>query len=81
MSLAEELAAAKAEHRVGTRCGMGLLIDELGDEGGELVAALADGSYAGSLIGGVLRNRGHKIGDSTVQRHRKGKCSCPKETP
>lgn len=44
----------------------------------DLDAALANRSIPSTVIARGLTAIGHKIGDSTVQRHRKGDCGCPR---
>jgi len=82
MGLADELASAKAQPRSGVRCGVYTVLASLGDDAPALQAALNDDSFAGTAIAKVLRDRGYQIQDNTIQRHRKGRCVCPRtETP
>lgn len=75
MSLAEKLA--KPAPVVRARCGVAKVLTHL--EGSDLEAvinALADDSFTGESIAEALRDEGFQIMGQTVQRHRRGMCSC-----
>lgn len=53
------------------------VIDALdGDDLAVLRAALADAGITGTAIASALQGEGHDIKAATVNRHRKGECSC-----
>lgn len=75
MSLGDEIAAA---HQSGRRqhCTGGAIEDSLTErERADLLAAFAS-DVPSTVIAKVLRGRGHKISDFTLNRHRRGSCNC-----
>lgn len=66
--------------RQGPVCSVGILIDDLSPEDSkELQLAFEDRSIPGTAILRALKARGHiKFTDHTIQRHRRGECSCSK---
>jgi hypothetical protein len=78
-SIYQEALSLSDERQVNT-CMVGDILDRLVDpERSDLLRAFADNSLRGTIIAEVLTNRGHKISSHTVQRHRRGACSCPEE--
>lgn len=76
-ALAEAIAARVQPG--GPTCTLGLIIALLGDDDrGDLEAALASPFIPATAIGAGLRTLGHDVKDSTVQRHRRGGCGCPR---
>lgn len=65
------------ETRKGPKCTIALLIEDLDPETAEgLKQVLGDKRVSHTIISRVLRSRGHFVGDSTIGRHRLGKCKC-----
>lgn len=74
LSLAEFQLAAKPRR---LRCGMAVLLEALDDKDRAVVVqALADESINANAISRTLAANGHKASHQTVQRHRRGQCSC-----
>ena len=71
-------AEIEAENtHVGPRCTVAVILDELTPEdAAALRAAFSKQAFTAAAIARTLRKRGHRITDGTVQRHRKGECSC-----
>lgn len=58
-------------------CGVALIMDTLdADDLQALNEALANDSVTGTAIAMELDNEGHPVAPTTVQRHRRGECSC-----
>jgi hypothetical protein len=56
---------------------MAVLLETMpAEDATDLRAALDDPTIMGTAIAKVLRSRGHDITHDTVQRHRRGQCSC-----
>ena len=81
MSLANALRnIPEAQHRH-RKCGVGVLLDTLNtDDSTALAEALANPDLTGSSIAHVLKNGGHRISANTLNRHRRGDCTCGTET-
>ena len=63
----------------GPRCTVALLLAGLTDDDrADLTAALANPSIPSSAIHRVLHKRGYAIADTTLHRHRRGTCRCPR---
>ena len=75
MSLTDDIEAST--RRPGGTCTIPGIIEALGAEGAELVAALASDVPA-SAISRALTLRGHSIGVYTLARHRRRDCRCPR---
>lgn len=76
-SLLEEVAAARP--RKGPPCTVAVILEALNDkDAADLRTLLRDKSVFSSTIATVLERRGHLVGDSSLQRHRRGKCECAK---
>lgn len=76
--LLDEIKAAQTVNR--STCNVALLVQQLAPADREgLLAAMEDPAIYGSTIVKVLKDRGHRIGDDSVRRHRRGACSCGEE--
>jgi hypothetical protein len=79
MSLKDALAAEKATATKGPPCGMAVILARLTPEdSAALQAYLADQQITTTIILRALTTEGHKVGQNTVQRHRRGICACPR---
>jgi hypothetical protein len=78
MSLATALEAEKAAARKGPPCGMSVLLARLDKaDATTLVAYLADrDNVTTAVIHRALLAEGHQLGKNTIERHRRGECSC-----
>ena len=77
MSLLAEMRNAEDARR-GPRCSVTVVLESMNDEdAADLRAALGDPTITGSVIARILRNRGHRITEQSVTRHRRGACLCP----
>jgi hypothetical protein len=75
------LLAEETGTRKGPRCAVALLLADLGDEDRPQVeAALGNSRVTTSAIVAALGRMGREIGDSSVQRHRRGGCRCRSTT-
>lgn len=75
-SLAEHLAAIPAS-RKGPRCTMWHIERAMtAEDRATLAKALADPSMTLSTIVRALQASGHRVGRHTLERHKKGECSC-----
>lgn len=77
MSLLDDLQAVE-HNRIGARCSVGTLLGRMTDEDrAVLLGWLADDSITSVRIATALRKQiAPTMGDSTIQRHRRGACSC-----
>lgn len=76
-TLSEEVAALK--QRVGGRCTVGVWLATLGKaDRAEVADVMASEAYGSTITRAVEKVYGVKFADSTVQRHRRGACSCPR---
>lgn len=74
MSIAQRLTEYKPP-RVGGQCTVCALLEKLSKEDtAALQKAFADPRVSNAGIAAILKEEGHKIGESTVRRHRKGEC-------
>lgn len=74
MSLADRFATYE-KPAPGGRCVTCNLEQSLPEvEASALKAALADSSISNAAISEILKSEGHKIGETSVRRHRKGIC-------
>lgn len=64
------------EQRTQSPCTVRSILEQLEDQAGSLQSALDTASVTGVAIADVLRRRGFKVSSHTVQRHRRGACSC-----
>lgn len=78
MSLAGALQAGPTSTRRGPRCSVDTLLRSLPDEESRALAVmLADDGWLGSNVAKVIRKEvGVSISGTTIQRHRRGDCSC-----
>lgn len=82
MALADRVADDPGRTRPGPRCSVGILEDQL--EGAELEALhvmLGTPDRRGwteSQVYDALIAEGYKVGRQTINRHRGGRCGCPK---
>lgn len=75
MSIAERLAAPTPAPRA--RCSVAAILGKLeGQDRDALVVAIGDDRFTGEAIAQALRAEGHQVSGHTVQRHRRGRCSC-----
>ena len=68
MSIADDIA--KEVRPIGSRCHTCRIIEELGEEGSELVGILAAGEYSNETIARALTKRGHNITGGAIRNHR-----------
>lgn len=74
MGLLDEVREAQRQARI-VRCKIQTL--DLSDEDREeLDAALSDDTVQASMLGKVLRARGHSVSDDALRRHRGRRCAC-----
>ena len=74
-----KLADALAQEATlpGPKCGIHTALQALSEEDrGTLMAALENRDVTGAAISRALATIGHKMTAFTVNRHRKGDCSC-----
>lgn len=76
-SLLDEIGRQAANNRrTGPACAVATVLGSLEvDDAEDLRKALA-GHYTGSAIGRALRDRGYAVSDYTINRHRRGDCTC-----
>lgn len=75
MSIRDEALAANRKN--GSKCRVAVIKAEMSKkDAAELQEALEDIIIQASSISRVLANRGITIGVTTIQRHRRGECSC-----
>lgn len=78
-SLADEVRALMAESARSPRCKVGLMLDAMkAAERADLESVLADPTVHRSVIAKVLTARGWQIGESSLTRHTRGVCQCPR---
>ena len=79
--MSEFLARAlkKQEGRQGPRCGVSIAIECMDDVyRDEVMVAINDNAIRSTVICEVLREDGIDIRPETLQRHRSGRCACPR---
>jgi hypothetical protein len=77
MSLLDDLTDPNFRTRKGPRCGVSLaLIDMPKDIAAKLNAAMANPHAPSTKIAEAAAELGYRIPADTVQRHRRGACSC-----
>lgn len=75
--LLQAIKAAQATHRHGSKCAVDAVLSQLDEvDANGLRQALADETLTVAIIGRTLRSLGHKIGDDSLRRHRRGVCLC-----
>lgn len=76
MNFADSLAQ-QLQTRNGPPCGISVVLQSVdAKDRADIIAALDNADIAGTIIARALKNGGHKIGPSTVNRHRNGECLC-----
>ena len=73
MSLTDDIESSR--RRQGGTCTVPALVDAVGADRDDLLAALASDTPS-TAIARALRGRGHYIGSTTLNRHRRGDCRC-----
>jgi hypothetical protein len=77
VTLADILAAEEAAFVKGPPCSVALILDQLdATDASVLVTWMANPLKKHTWIADALTKNGHPILDSTVSRHRRGKCGC-----
>lgn len=78
MSLRDTLDAEKAAARKGPPCGMFVLLGNLDKADAEVLREyLGDREkVTTAVIHRALLREGHRLGKNTIERHRRGECSC-----
>jgi len=72
------ISEAQSSLRNGSRCGVEILFTQLSEADiADLRQAFDDVNITTTVIGRILRERGHRIGDDSIRRHRRKACSCP----
>ncbi len=75
MSLMDDINAEK--RMTGTRCAVRTVLASMdGPAREELAAAIEDRGVSSGAIERALKRRGVHLGESSVQRHRRGACRC-----
>ena len=74
-SLAAKLAESR-QPKPGPGCSFGAILRELDDIDRKALINALNSTMGGEQIADVLRTEGHDISGITVQRHRRGRCSC-----
>jgi len=75
INLAAQLQAGRL--RKGPPCAISLICAELAEEdAASLQEAFADAEIPAAVIYRVLTGNGFSVSTNTVQRHRRGECSC-----
>lgn len=78
MGLADELGALRPA-RMGVGCSVGYALAQMDDkERAATLDAFADPRKQGTGIAEVLSNHGYEVNGRSIQRHRRGECSCPR---
>lgn len=73
------LAAALSEQArpvPGPKCSVGQLLNELDDIDAQALRNALESNMRGESISTALRGEGHRIAGTTIQRHRRNRCSC-----
>lgn len=74
---AEIQKAESVKNTGGTPCTINSIIESMDEDDAEALSkAFADPSIKGTTICKVLKARGFAVASHTVQRHRRGGCSC-----
>jgi hypothetical protein len=78
-SLLEDIGEVASKAHVGSVCSIRELLEAMPkDEAEDFRAALRSG-YKGTHIAKAMKSRNYNISSYTIQRHRRGQCSCPPE--
>lgn len=74
-TLLAEIDAAST--RRGPDCAVAVVLTELpADDADDLRIALSNVRYTATSIAKTLTTRGFRIGDTSINRHRRGSCRC-----
>lgn len=77
-SIYDEILSLETQSQVSS-CTVGTILDDVDEETREgLLKALANPGIKGTLITKALEARGFRLSSHTLQRHRRGGCSCGK---
>lgn len=78
MSLAQSLEAEKAASRKGPLCGIAVVLNRVSDaDATALRTYLAErDTVTTAAIHRALIRENHQVGKNTIERHRRGECSC-----
>lgn len=80
MSLLDEVRAVPRRYN-GSVCGVAQAVAAMSaEDGADLLAVLADPSIHATAIEEVLKRRGLTVKAYTLNRHRKGGCSCERSS-
>lgn len=81
MGLSEKLSTYPKRGQQGPRCHTWLLLDSLPDDEREALAAALqpDSGWTASALSLLLREEGHHLSKSSIDRHRRGECACPRD--
>lgn len=71
-------AALERQHQAapGPKCSIGLILSKLDDSDVRVLREALVSEMRGTQIAAALKEVGHPVSSSTVQRHRRGLCSC-----
>ncbi len=78
MGLLEEARAAQqGKRRAGGICGIHKVIEQMDEkDAADLAVAMDDPDIDSATLTTVIKSRGFYLGLETMQRHRRGACSC-----
>lgn len=77
MSLLDELSDPNFRARKGPQCGVAIALTQMPKEiGAKLIAAMGNPHAPSTKIAAAAAELGYRIPSDTVQRHRRGACSC-----
>lgn len=77
-SIYDEILALETQSQFSC-CTVGTILDDVDSDTREgLLKALANPGIKGTLITKALEGRGYRLSSHTLQRHRRGACSCGK---
>lgn len=80
MGLFDEITETNLEPHY-NRCGVQKIFDQFESlaDAEDLIRALKDNNIRGTKIATALKKRGYQVTGFTIQRHRRGVCSCSSE--
>lgn len=74
-ALLDEIRAA--QEKKGAECSVKILLDKLdASDRAAIEEAFGDPAIFGTSIAKVLKSRGYDVAGHTIQRHRRGGCTC-----
>ncbi len=76
-SFLEELEEVASESHIGGKCTVRELLETMPPEDAEAFSVALASGYKGTHIAKAMKNRKYNISSYTIQRHRRGGCSCP----